>query len=392
MRPYVFFSIIVILIFTGLGSGHANQVELVLVPPQKAVQAGQPATFTLYFNNMTNDPVKTDKYNEITCVLSGKEKTARVRAVKEEDGPLTITGKGFAKKTFIFTIPSEMSGDLKIELEKLNANHGVFIANAASPEDMAKEQRSLTEATQLFQPFVKNFSSHDPMYFLVGVDPGIEKSSFQLSFKYQFFNSEGFLGEKAPWTNRFYLGYTQKSLWDLDSDSAPFEDTSYKPELFYLDDKIDLGVSWISAFGVQAGFQHESNGREGLESRSTNHIYIKPIIAFPLWNDYYLKFAPKVWAYVKNDDDTNGDLDNYRGYFELETKIGSPESFMLGSYFRNADEGSSYQLDLSYPLNKLFGGSIEMYIHAQYFNGYAETLLNYNQKDDAFRLGFSIVR
>ena len=147
-----------------------------------------------------------------------------------------------------------------------------------------------------------------------------------------------------------------------------------------------------AAFGIQTGFQHESNGRDGLESRSTNHLYIKPIIAFGLWDDYHLKFAPKVWAYGRNDDDTNGDLDDYRGYFELETKIGSPESFMLGSYFRSADEGSSYQLDLSYPLNKLFGGSIDMYIHAQYFNGYAETLLDYNQKDDAFRLGMSIIR
>jgi outer membrane phospholipase A len=67
----------------------------------------------------------------------------------------------------------------------------------------------------------------------------------------------------APWVTGFNLGYTQKSLWDLKSDSSPFEDTSYMPEFFYLQDKIDLGVPWISAFGFQTGYQHESNGRDG---------------------------------------------------------------------------------------------------------------------------------
>lgn len=265
-------------------------------------------------------------------------------------------------------------------------------AQADTPDGTAKGQMSITETSTLIQPYAKKFSSHEPMYFLFGVDPGLEKSSFQLSFKYQFFNKEGLLGEKAPWINGFYLGYTQKSQWNLDAESAPFEDTSYMPEIFYLADKIDLGVPWITGFGIQGGFEHESNGQAEPDSRSTNHLYIKPIMIFPLWDNYYFRFAPKAWLYVDNDDGTNEDLYKYRGYFEIEAKIGNIESFMLGSYFRAASEGCSYQLDLSYPLNNLLGGSWDMYIHAQYFNGYSETLLNYNEEDDAFRIGVSIVR
>ena len=122
----------------------------------------------------------------------------------------------------------------------------------------------------------------------------------------------------APWVTGFNLGYTQKSLWDLKSDSSPFEDTSYMPESFYLQDKIDLGVPWISAFGFQTGYQHESNGRDGDDSRSTNYLYFQPIMAFHLWDNYHLKIAPKAWLYVNNDDETNGDLDDYRGYYEIE--------------------------------------------------------------------------
>ncbi len=230
------------------------------------------------------------------------------------------------------------------------------------------------------------------MYFLLGVDPGPEKSNFQISFKYRFFNEEGFLAEKAPWLTGFHFGYTQRSLWDMEADSAPFEDTSYMPELFYLIDKIDLDIPWISAFGVQTGFQHESNGNSGTDSRSTNYLYIKPIISFRLGGGYHWSLAPKLFAYVNNDDDTNPDIEDYRGYYELETKIGNPESFVLAGLFRNGDEGSSYQLDLSYPLSKLLGGSLNIFLHAQYYNGYAETLLHYTEKDDAFRLGISIVR
>jgi outer membrane phospholipase A len=37
-------------------------------------------------------------------------------------------------------------------------------------------------------------------------------------------------------------------------------------------------------------------------------------------------------------------------------------------------------------------GILDVYLHAQFFSGYAENLLSYDQRDDVFRLGFSIVR
>ncbi|MCG8686332.1 MAG: phospholipase A [Desulfobacterales bacterium] len=390
VKKGLFYTVIILLFFTI--TAQASQLELFLIGPQKAVQAGEEAEFTLVFHNLSSDEIKSNQYNELICKITLDQKSGKVRATLTGGDSIELPGNGFVKKTYRFKVPENFVGNVKIALAEKNANHVVFMASVPSPKPDEPKQVSLTDATNMFQPFVDKLSSNEPMYFLVGIDPGVEKTSFQLSFKYQLFSKEGLLGEKAPWINNFYFAYTQKSLWDLDSDSKPFEDTSYKPELFYLDDKIDLGLSWVSSFGVQAGYQHESNGQDGPDSRSTNFLYIKPIIAFPLGAGYHLKFAPKVWAYVNNDDNDNGDLSDYRGYFELETKIGNPDSFMLGSLFRNGDEGSSYQLDLTYPLSQLFGGLIDMYIHAQYFNGYAETLLNYNEKDDAFRLGISIVR
>ena len=102
--------------------------------------------------------------------------------------------------------------------------------------------------------------------------------------------------------------------------------------------------------------------------------------------------APKIWAYVGNDNDTNPDLEDYRGYFDLEIKFGQADNVVLGSSLRWAAEGASVQLDATYPLHLLFFNALDVYFHAQYTNALAESLIDYKDRTDAFRLGFSIVR
>jgi outer membrane phospholipase A len=41
---------------------------------------------------------------------------------------------------------------------------------------------------------------------------------------------------------------------------------------------------------------------------------------------------------------------------------------------------------------KLLSGSFGVYLHAQYFIGYGESLLLYNERGTSFRLGFSFYR
>jgi outer membrane phospholipase A len=254
------------------------------------------------------------------------------------------------------------------------------------------EQVPLDAGATLVQSFVEGLSVHEPMYFLMGVDPGLEQSKFQFSFKYQLFNPKGYLAGKAPWVSGFQLAYTQRSIWDLKNDSKPFDDTSYMPEVFYLLPKIDLNIDRISTFGIQGGFQHESNGKGGTDSRSTNYLYVKPVMGIHLAGPFHLKIAPKIYTYVDNEDENNGDLADYRGYFDLEAGIMDPDGIALMSHLWWARKGASVQLDLTYSMTRLLGKSLNFYMQAQYFSGYAETLIHYNERHDAFRLGFSIVR
>ena len=53
----------------------------------------------------------------------------------------------------------------------------------------------------------------------------------------------------------------------------------------------------------------------------------------------------------------------------------------------------SAQLDLSYRLKRMLFSDAGGFLHFQYFNGYGESLLDYNQRRrPQFRVGVSIVR
>ncbi len=387
-----------------------NSLELVLVAPQgvenRSPQAGERVVFSVLFTNPSSTPVLVSSYGKLGVRVVGGNHTSEVTALMVKPLEIVeqkISGHGFLKQEYGFDLPGYIEGPVSIELTDHSANKAMFHARASGPTEPGNDpgnqesrQASLEDLTADFQPFLKNLSTYKPVYFLFGVDPGLEKTRFQISFKYRLFdfNEAGFLKENLSVLEKIHLGYTQQSFWDLESDSAPFKDSRYMPDFFFLQDKIDLNLPWVSGFGFQTGFQHESNGRDGVDSRSTNYAYLQPIITFHPKDTTYLIFSPKVWTYLGNDNDTNPDLEEYRGYFDLEAKIGNPKGLALGTLYRQGKKGITWQGDLSYPINQLplLNGFLDVYLHAQYFSGYAENLLEYNQRNDVFRLGFSIVR
>jgi phospholipase A1 len=122
-------------------------------------------------------------------------------------------------------------------------------------------------------------------------------------------------------------------------------------------------------------------------------FYFQPIfIYFHQANRLDFLISPKLWTYINNDDDTNPDLSDYRGYFDLEVKAGKAESLTVGTRFRLAKEGASVSVDLTYPLDKLLSNNLNIYIQVQYINALAESLLTYDERIRALRFGFAIVR
>lgn len=385
-----------VLILIAAAPATAAGVELALVPPRGTIKGGDTVFLNLFLHNHGDAAVVQNLPSSLPCRVDTDKTTLDVTAEliggTGDSTAVAIPGGGFAKRQYRLTLPVYAVGPVSLTLGTLDVNPVILSVEKAPPEMWVGQQVPLNEEPTMLQSFLDDFSVYQPMYFLLSVDPELEQSKFQFSFKYRLFNPKGYLAEKAPWVSGFHLAYTQRSIWDLKSDSKPFEDTSYMPEVFYLLPKIDLNIQQVSAFGVQGGFQHESNGKGGTDSRSTNYLYIEPTLGLHLMGPYHLNISPKIFTYVANEDQNNGDLADYRGYFDLALGIIDPEGVALSSHLWWAEAGPTVQLDLSYPMNRLLGKNLNFYLQAEYFSGYAETLLHYDQRQDVFRLGFSIVR
>ena len=179
----------------------------------------------------------------------------------------------------------------------------------------------------------------------------------------------------------------------LERSIAPFFDSSYKPEILYLYEKLLGGeeTNWFR-LDLQVGLQHESNGKGDPNSRSLNIAHARSL-ALGRDGNFQFKIQPRIYGYVGDLSD-NPDIANYRGYADLRLVAGWQRGLQVSAFGRPGNDGDrgSVQVDATYPLMGWFPRSLSLYLHAQYFTGYGESLLRYNQRDESFRLGFSLFR
>lgn len=231
---------------------------------------------------------------------------------------------------------------------------------------------------------------HEPMYFLIGGKDPVS-ARFQFSFRYRIFDDHGVVAEKIPVASGLYFGFTQTSLWDLESESKPFRDSSFRPSLFYrwaLDDPDRRG-----SLALHGGYEHESNGKEDMPSRSIDTLFLRAEARFRLDDKgTYLGIAPKLWTYLDRED--NPDIARYRGYGELGLRLGRDDALMFSTLIRRGTSGKlGTQFDLSYPIRRSVFSGVGAFVHLQAYKGYGETLLEYDQdKETQYRLGVSLVR
>jgi len=235
----------------------------------------------------------------------------------------------------------------------------------------------------------QRLSFNEPMYLMFGLHNGAN-AKFQISFKYRIFEGEDPNSKSV--LNNLYFAYTQFSLWDLASDSRPFKDTNYRPSLYYYLSDTGVKNSVISRLSIATGFEHESNGRDGDDSRAVNTLFVKPTMYFGDQTDWHWRVAPKVYAYVGKSD--NEDIAHYRGYMDLELAYGRPDSWEFAATLRKGTRKGYGSVDsrVTYPLARLIPGTAG-FLMAGFFYGYGESLLYYNQKTPwQFRIGYALSR
>jgi len=151
---------------------------------------------------------------------------------------------------------------------------------------------------------------------------------------------------------------------------------------------ITRGYSGLITCTCWLGAAHQSNGRSLPCSRSWNRIYLNMIgsvgnLAISLKPWYRipenLKSSPE-----DTDGDDNPDISRYMGYGELHTIYKwrkSEFSMMLRNNLRTSENKGAVTLGWTFPLF----GKFKMYL--QYFNGYGESLIDYNASINRFGAG-----
>lgn len=283
-----------------------------------------------------------------------------------------------ARRRYAAQLPRLPAGAVQLELADRASGVLVLIVSA---EDSLRQLTGAVDA--VLEP---PLSENEPIYFSVGTRGGTT-ARFQLSFKYRLFDRQFGWGRHQPWLAGLHFAYTQTSIWELSETSKPFLDTSYRPSFFWQwrrsDDK-----TWIDA--VRLGFEHESNGKDGTDSRSINTLFVRPEWQFALANGKQLEFTPKLYGYLDKTD--NPDIEQYRGYVDWALRYGDRErSWRALARVGTLGKGS-FQLDWFERTRVLGAGPVSGYLHAQFFSGYGESLLDYNVRNKSqLRIGVAIV-
>lgn len=257
------------------------------------------------------------------------------------------------------------------------------------------QRRIKEERTVKDMPF--SVSAHKPFYILpASYNSNPSKGSlsnltqvdhleakFQFSFKLNVIDSF--------WDNHMTLmfAYTNLSFWQLynKKNSAPFRETNHEPELFleYHPESLDSTDEWVY---YRLGFVHQSNGQDVPESRSWNRIYLQG-----LFNFKYLSVQLKAWKRIPESEkstplavggDDNPDIHLYLGNFELLLiqKWGSSTMTALWRNNLRSQNRGSIELGWSFPLNENYKG------YVQFYNGYGESLIDYNYPVARIGAGF----
>lgn len=398
------------------------RIDVLLVPPAEAVIGEPGLRFTLYLNNPSPTPAQLvlPRVIEAICAVGGTRQRVQLEAVGDSSGVIRIAAatRATVELRLKNTITGASSGFVSLRLEEPESNAIMFaLKPAATPVPAAAPAPARTiDLANDIEKVTRHISAYEPIYLVTGWR-GNFNARFQFSFKYRFLEDRpdhdlDDPSDRKPWALRLardlHFAYTQTSLWDLDSPSKPFYDTSYKPTLFLLH-RLRGWAGDIGAATLQYGVQHESNGKAGSivpnPSRSLNSLYVAP--TFRWWDaaeDFFIEARPRAIAYFHLDD--NPDLDRYRGHLELALRVGRPRGAQLAAYARGSVRGhGSLELNATFPVADLPWPSVLTdsfadprstlggYLQVQYFNGYGESLLDYNvRRRDQLRFGFTLVR
>lgn len=219
-------------------------------------------------------------------------------------------------------------------------------------------------------------------YFLAGTTVNSMPSRTNSDVKFQISISQRLTKSVLPGNTYLFLAYTQKCFWNVFEKSLPMHDMNFNPgiglckPLFNKDRYIGKVTLLV---------EHESNGKDSIQSRSWNRVSLGANI----YLDENVMVHGKVWMPII-DGKNNKDILDYCGIYQSGVTVTSPNKRLGFALTLVKRRGWSLDFNTIFEFSWRVRKRDNQFFFLQYYNGYGENLLDYNRFHNRLRIGFVI--
>ena len=226
------------------------------------------------------------------------------------------------------------------------------------------------------------FGLYKDNYFIFGPAIGPKITRENTNAKFQVSIAQKLTKSTLPWNTYLYLFYTQKVFWNVLEESLPMTDLNFNPGIG-LAKPLIVKNRYIGKLTLQ--LEHESNGRDSIQSRSWNRITFGANIIV----DANLSVHGKIWIPII-DGRNNKDILDYCGIYQVGTSFISNNKRWNASLVLVKRRGWNLNYNTIFELGWKLSNNQNQYLFLQYYNGYGEGLLDYNKFHSQLRVGIVI--
>ena len=223
------------------------------------------------------------------------------------------------------------------------------------------------------------FGLYKDTYFIVGTKVPAIPTAYNSDVKFQISFAIRLTKNVLPWNTFLFLSYTQKTFWNVFQESLPMGDINFNPALGWSKPFFNHG-RYVGKLTLM--IEHESNGRDGDDSRSWNRVSVSGMAMVDEWLTVHGKF----WIPII-DSGNNKDITKYCGIYQGGVTLTTTNRrFSFGvTWVKRA----TWKLDFNtiWELSWNVHQKTNLNLFAQYYNGYGEDLLHYKQFRSMLRVG-----
>lgn len=327
------------------------------------------ALFKQPTTQLTEDSVAVSTATEpaVVALKQNEEETQELKKTTVLSNLFTADATGVTPNTSLLDRRWELSPQSKLGVWNIRAYQPVYLLPVFWTSKKNEQPQSSNPDNRVSPEEARELSSTE--------------AKFQISLKTKAL--ENIFGDNGD----LWLGYTQSSHWQVYNaeDSRPFRQTNYEPEASLVF-RTNYNILGLEGRMLGLTFNHQSNGREDPWSRSWNRIILN--LGFEKDN-FALMVRP--WYRIEENakDDNNPDILNYIGRGDMLAFYRWNEhdfSLMLRHTLRGGENNrGAARFDWTFPIKGRLRGQFQL------FDGYGESLIDYNHRATYVGLGVSLM-